>query len=667
MSLAIPFAVSVFVLFFVVYLSWLILKKEKGPEQVQKLSGYIYKGALTFLNQEYRIISVFVVVITLAIYFIPGLDSRMAVAFIAGALFSALAGNIGMRIATQANGRSAWAAKDDLRGALKIAFSSGTVMGLSVVGLGLLGITILYYIFGEPQIIYGFGFGASAIALFSRVGGGIYTKSADVGADLVGKVEQDIPEDDPRNPAVVADNVGDNVGDVAGMGADLFESYVDALIAAMVLGVGVSGLFSAGAFESLGLETEQSIAVFLPLLLASIGLLASVIGYLIVNFFGGRNIQGALNRGVFGAAILAAVGAWYVCGPLLGAIFLFYSFAVGLAAGVVIGLVTEYYTSADYSPTKKIARSSQTGPALNIIQGLSTGMISTLLPLVSVAVAIYLSYLWADLYGVAIAAVGMLSTLGMTLATDSYGPVADNAAGISEMAGLGSEARKRSEALDAVGNTTAAIGKGFAIGSAALTALVLTVSFTQAAGISNLNLVEPQVVVGLLVGVLTPFLFCALTLEAVGKGGFKIVEEVRRQFKEISGLMEKDAEPDYEKCVKISTDSALKLMIAPSLLAVAAPVVIGFTLGPRALGGFLMGAVSCGFLLAVVMANSGGAWDNAKKYIEEGNYGGKGSDSHKASVIGDTVGDPFKDTSGPSLNILIKLMSIVALIIAPIL
>lgn len=664
MSLAIPFFVSIAVLLFVGYLVTKVLKKSKGNEEVKKLTNLIYKGALTFLNREYKIISVFVLAVAAIFYFHPGFESGLAWAFIAGAIFSAIAGNVGMRIATQANGRTAWAADKDLKKALKIAFSSGTVMGLSVVGLGLLGITGLYYIFRDPQIIYGFGFGASAIALFSRVGGGIYTKSADVGADLVGKVEQDIPEDDPRNPAVIADNVGDNVGDVAGMGADLFESYVDAIIAAMVLGTTATlGLTTPGFISTDIINAPE----LLPLILASVGLIASVLGYFVVNFFGGSDAQNALNKGVFGAAFLVAVGAFYVCGPLFGAIELFYAFLFGLGSGLVIGLVTEYYTSDKHGPTQNIARSSKTGAALNIIQGLSVGMISTALPLIAISVAIYFSFNFAGFYGIAIAAIGMLSTLGITLATDSYGPVADNAAGISEMAGLGDEARERSEALDAVGNTTAAIGKGFAIGSAALTAIVLTVSFSQIAGFETLNLIDPEVVIGVLLGVMTPFIFSALTLKAVGRGGFKIVEEVRRQFKKTKAILAGNQDPDYQKCIQISTDSALKQMTLPAVLAVLAPIAVGFILGKFALGGFLVGSVSAGFLLAVVMANSGGAWDNAKKYIENDNFGGKGSQAHKAAVIGDTVGDPFKDTSGPALNILIKLMSIMALIVAPLL
>jgi len=514
-------------------------------------------------------------------------------------------------------------------------------------------VTVLYFIFNfPPEIIYGFGFGASSIALFARVGGGIYTKAADVGADLVGKVEAGIPEDDPRNPAVIADNVGDNVGDVAGMGADLFESYVDSIIAAMVLGLAFAAVKGSG--------------VMLPMIIAAVGILASIIGTFFVRTKEGKDPGNALDKGIFVAAVIMAIASFFVIRYFTEELTLFYATISGLGAGIIIGLSTEYFTSNHKKPAQIIARASQTGAATNIIQGLSFGMLSTVVPIIAVSAAIYISYTFGGgLYGIALAAVGMLSTLGITLATDSYGPVADNAAGIAEMANLGDEVRKRAEALDAVGNTTAAIGKGFAIGSAALTALALFVSYTQVAKVSTINLTDPIVVIGMFIGALLPFVFSALSMKAVGKAASHIVHEVRRQFKEIPGLMQGTAKPDYKRCIAISTHAALKQMILPSLLAVITPIIIGKFLGVESLGGLLLGTTTTGFLLAVFMANSGGAWDNAKKYIEEGNLGGKGSFAHKAAVVGDTVGDPFKDTSGPSLNILIKLISIVALVFLP--
>ncbi len=621
--------------------------KEKN-KKVREISAEIKKGAMAFLNKEYRVLVVFAIALFLILGFALN-DWRIAVSFLVGALFSSLAGNIGMRVATSSNGKTAEACEKSLASGLKIAFGSGAVMGLSVVGLGLLGVSLLYIAFNDPSVIYGFGFGASSIALFARVGGGIYTKAADVGADLVGKVEAGIPEDDPRNPAVIADNVGDNVGDVAGMGADLFESYVDSIIVAMVLG---TGLFAASA------------GIKLPLYIASAGIVASIIG---TFFVGGKDSDPhkSLNRGILSAALIMAVLAFFIVKSTMGSLSLFWATLVGLAAGVVIGLSTEYYTSDKNKPAQSIAKSSETGAATNIITGLSVGMVSTIIPVLAVSTAIILAYKFAGLYGIAIAAVGMLSTLGITLATDTYGPVADNAAGIAEMAGLGKDVRKRAEALDAVGNTTAAIGKGFAIGSAALTALALFVGYTQAVKLSSIDVSSPAVMVGLFIGGLLPFVFSALTMNAVGKAAYQMVEEVRRQFREIKGLMQGKAKPDSARCVSISTHAALKQMVLPSLMAVIVPLLVGFLLGPEALGGLLAGSIVTGFLLAVMMANSGGAWDNAKKYIEAGHLGGKGSDAHKAAVVGDTVGDPFKDTSGPSLNILIKLMSIVALVFAP--
>ncbi len=653
---ALPILAAALGLLFALLLALQIRQQEKGPKPAQKISSYIREGAMAFLGKEYRILAIFVLAVTVILALTP-IGWKVALAFICGAIFSALAGNIGMRIATQANVKTAWAAKKDIYQGLKLAFSSGSVMGLCVVSLGLLGVTIIYIIFRDPQIIYGFGFGASSIALFARVGGGIYTKAADVGADLVGKVEKGIPEDDPRNPAVIADNVGDNVGDVAGMGADLFESYVDSIIAAMVLGSMAVGMFG-------------SRAVILPLFLASIGILASLVGNLVIKLAKSGKLHALLNRGIFTAALVMALGTLILTKythTVERGMNIFWAVICGLAAGIIIGLITEYYTSASNRPTREIAEASQTGAATNIISGLALGMKSTIVPIIVVCGAIFLSYHFAGLFGIAIAACGMLSTLGITLAADTYGPVADNAAGIAEMAKMGDETRKRCEELDAVGNTTAAIGKGFAIGSAALTALVLAVSYAQVVGLKVLDLLLPKVIIGLFIGGLLSFVFSALAMSAVGRAAFSVVREVRRQFREIKGIMTGEAKPEYAKCVDIVTGGALKQMIVPSLMAVLAPPIIGFILGKEALGGLLTGAIITGFLLAIMMANSGGAWDNAKKYIEAGNLGGKGSDSHKAAVVGDTVGDPFKDTAGPSLNILIKLMSIVALIIAPLL
>ncbi len=646
------FVISIIALLFAGVLTSRIRKNSQGTPEMREISKYIQKGAKSYLNSQYKVLIVFVIIVAIILALIK---INTAIAFVVGAFFSALAGNIGMRTATSSNARTANACKDSLNSGLKVAFSSGAVMGMVVVGLGLLGVSGLYLIFNDVSILFGFGFGASSIALFARVGGGIYTKAADVGADLVGKVEAGIPEDDPRNPATIADNVGDNVGDVAGMGADLFESYVDSIIAALAISV-IAYTTTAG--------------MLLPMLLAGVGILASIIGYFFVRT--GQDEHGlhkAMNKGIFASAILMAIFAYFLITYTLGfgGLGVFYALLSGLIAGLVIGMVTEFYTSAGRGPTRSIAEASQTGPATNIIAGISVGMRSTLVPILAVCAAIGISYYFAGLYGIAIAAVGMLSTLGITLAADTYGPVADNAAGIAEMAKMGKSIRERAEALDAVGNTTAAIGKGFAIGSAALTALALFAVYSETAGISVMSITNPLVMIGIFIGALLPFLFTSLTMSAVGKTAMKMVNEVRRQFKEIKGLLKGKAKPDYEKCVEISTSAALRQMILPSVITIVTPIIIGVFLGPEALGGLLAGAITTGFLLALFMANAGGAWDNAKKYVEEGNLGGKGSAVHKAAVVGDTVGDPFKDTSGPSLNILIKLISIIALLFASLL
>jgi len=631
-----------------------ILRKPVGTEKMRDISDSIYHGAMTFLNREYRVMIVYGVVVAAILFCI---NYWTALTFVVGAACSALAGNIGMRVATKSNARTAEAARSSIGEGLRIAFFSGSVMGMSVVGLGLLGVSLFYLWLGDVNVIIGFGFGASSIALFARVGGGIYTKSADMGADLVGKVEAKIPEDDPRNPAVIADNVGDNVGDVAGMGADLFESYVGSIIAAMVLG---KSLMGGGDW------------VMLPLLFAALGIICSILGSFLVR--AGKEskigaLHGALNRGVFGAAALMVVASLFLTWKVMGTLDVYYALLAGLLTGIVIGLSAEYYTESRFAPTRTIATASQTGAATNIVEGFSVGMLSTAIPIIAIGAAMLIANHFVGLYGIAIAGVGMLSTLGITLATDCYGPVADNAAGIAEMAGMDPKVRKRAEQLDAVGNTTAAIGKGFAIGSAALTALALFSAYTKEVGIQTLNLLDPKVAVGIFIGGMLPFLFCALTMRAVGKGAGLIVEEVRRQFRTIKGLMSGKAKPDYNRCIAISTHAALKNMALPAALAVVTPLAIGLIpwLGPEMLGGLLAGAIVTGLMLAITLANAGGAWDNAKKYIEAGHLGGKGSEAHAASVIGDTVGDPFKDTSGPSLNILIKLMSMASLLFLPLL
>ena len=669
---------------FAAFMAWRVVGADAGNARMTEIGDAIRAGASAFLRREYMSLLPFVIVVAVVLaildlvplingepIFNHGLSvPATAISYLVGTICSGLAGFIGMNVAVRANVRTAAAAMRGLNPALRVAFSSGTVMGVTVVGIGLLGVTILYVIFQDISAVAGFGFGASSIALFARVGGGIFTKAADVGSDLVGKVEAGIPEDDPRNPGVIADNVGDNVGDVAGMGADLFESYVGSIISAIALAAA-----STTAFAVFGND-----AVF-PMLLAGAGIIAAILGTFVVRSSEQADFEKllwSLRYGIFAAGGLLIIFAAILTITLTGNWWWFGCVVAGLVAGTIIGLATEYYTSYSYKPTQRVSESSQTGAATVIISGIATGMLSTLIPVICVSVAILLAYWFAGFYGVALAGVGLLSTLGITLATDAYGPVADNAGGIAEQAELDPQVRERTDALDALGNTTAATGKGFAIGSAALTALALLAAYSVsanlieldsdgrlAAGGTGINLLQPQILVGLVIGAMLPFIFSALTMQAVGRAAQGIVDEVRRQFREIPGLMEGNARPDSARCVDISTRGALREMILPGVMAVLAPIATGFILGEAALGGLLIGSVSAGFMLAIMMASAGGTWDNAKKYVELGNFGGKGSDAHKAAVEGDVVGDPFKDTSGPSLNILLKLMAIVSLVFAP--
>ena len=640
--------ISVLALLYAAFASSKINAFKVEHDRVNELSGIIQSGAMAFLYREYKALVPFVVAVAAVLAWKISIPS--AVCFTAGALCSAFTGYVGMKVATKSNGKTAFAAMNGMNGALNIAFLGGSVMGMTVVGVGLLGVIGMFLIFGDANIITAFGFGASSIALFARVGGGIYTKAADVGADLVGKVEAGIPEDDPRNPAVIADNVGDNVGDIAGMGADLFESYVNSIIAAMAIGALVAGI--AG--------------VMYPMMLAAVGILASILGMFFVRVKEGGDPAKALRNGLGATGLFMCLGTFFLTKwVFLGDLTLFYAVVSGVVSGLLIGVATEYYTSGDYPSVKEIAQASETGAATNILAGLGVGMKSTTIPVILVCVAILAGVKFGGLYGISCAAVGMLAITGMALSVDAYGPISDNAGGIAEMADLPESVREITDRLDAVGNTTAAVGKGLAIGSAALTALALFVAYAQATNLQTIDLKDPKVMIGLFIGGLLPFVFSALSIQAVSRAAEKMIEEVRRQFREIPGIMEGTGRPEYERCVDISTAAALREMIIPGIMAVVAPIAVGLGLGAAALGGLLGGSIVTGVMMAIFMSNAGGAWDNAKKFIESGNHGGKGTAPHAAAVVGDTVGDPFKDTAGPSLNILIKLMSVVATVLAP--